>query len=84
MDERLVAIRAQVEASGTPSASLLALTGIVTEADRNDDSDTLKQSLGLLRRVAPSTGGDLRAEVERLIRVCEQKLRGQRPIWWDE
>lgn len=83
MDERLSAVRGELEASRLSSSSLVLVSQVVADAERCSDPVTLEQSLYLVRAIAERADGALRVEAERLVAACEPRHDG-RPLWWDE
>jgi predicted RNA-binding Zn-ribbon protein involved in translation (DUF1610 family) len=78
VDERLSAVRQEVEAGTVSPQSLVTLFNAASDADHAGDIKTLEQTLDLARAIAVTAGESLRAEAERLARICEQSLASVR------
>lgn len=78
MDERLRAVRQEVEAGSVSPHSLVLVFNVASDAENAGDIATLEQSLGLARAIAEVGGEGLQAEAERLATICEQSLTSVR------
>ncbi len=78
MDERLSAVREELEAGSVSPHSLVLLFNSASEADHAGDLTTLEQTLDLARAITEAAGETLRAETERLATICEQSLASVR------
>ncbi len=78
MDERLSAVREELEAGSVSPHSLVLLFNSASEAEHAGDLATLEQTLDLARAIAEAAGETLRAEAERLAAICEQTLASVR------
>ena len=78
MDERLSAIRSELEAGTISPHSLVLLFNTSSEAERAGDLTTLQATLELTRAIAAATEGTLEAEADRLAHICEQSLANVR------
>ena len=78
MDERLVAVRAELEAGSVSPQSLVLLFNAASDADHAADVPALEETLELARALAALADETLRPEAERLVRICEQSLAGVR------
>ena len=78
MDERLAAVRQEIEAGNVSPHSLVLLFNAASDADHAGDIATLEQTLGLARAIAEMAGESLQAEAERLATICEQSLTSVR------
>jgi ribosomal protein L40E len=72
MDERLVAVRQEIEAGSVSPHSLVFLFNAASDAEHAGDIATLEQTLGLARAIAEAAGESLQAEAERLATICAQ------------
>jgi len=78
MDERLSAVREELEAGSVSPHSLVLLFNSASEAEHAGDIATLEQTLDLARAIAEAAGETLKAEAERLAAICEQNLANVR------
>lgn len=78
VDERLSAVRQELEAGTVSPQSLVLLFNASSDADHAGDIETLEQTLDLARTIAVTAGESLRAEAERLTTICEQSLASVR------
>jgi ribosomal protein L40E len=78
MDERLVAVRQEIEAGSVSPHSLVFLFNAASDAEHAGDIATLEQTLGLARAIAEAAGESLQAEAERLATICAQSLTSVR------
>lgn len=79
MDERLLAVRAEIDAGSVSPHSLVLLFNTASDADHAGDIATLEQTLDLARAIAGMSGESLQAEAERLAAICEQSLTNAAP-----
>jgi hypothetical protein len=78
MDERLEAVREEIEAGGVSPHSLVVLFNAASDAEHAGDLETLEETLELARAIAERAGESLQAEATRLATICEQSLAGVR------
>jgi len=78
MDQRLAAVRDEVEAGSVTPYSLVLLFNVASDAEHDGDLGTLEQTLHLARRVVATAAEGLRVEAERLAAICEQRLADMR------
>ena len=78
MDDRLGAVREEVESGSVSPQSLVLLFNVASDAEHAGDVATLERTLDLARAIAAMAGENLRAEAERLAGICEQSLASVR------
>jgi hypothetical protein len=78
MDERLTAVRQEIEAGTVSPHSLVLLFNAASDAEHAGDVATLEQTLELARAIAEVAGESLQAEALRLATICEQSLASVR------
>ena len=78
MDERLSAVRQEIEAGSVSPHSLVLLFSAASDAEHAGDIATLEQTLDLARAIAEMAEESLQAETERLATICEQSLSAVR------
>ena len=78
MDDRLAAVREEVESGSVSPQSLVLLFNVASDAEHAGDVATLERTLDLARAIAEMAGENLRAEAERLAGICEQSLASVR------
>jgi hypothetical protein len=74
MSEYLGTVREQVEAGTVSGQTLVLLFRAAEEAEHQRDVDELSQILELAQQIAVIASDALRAEAERLIGLCEERL----------
>jgi hypothetical protein len=74
MDERLTAVRAEIDAGEVSPHSLVVLFNAASDAEHAGDVATLEETLELARAIAEQAGESLQAEATRLATICEQSL----------
>jgi hypothetical protein len=75
MSEYLHAVREQVDARVVSAHALVLLFRAAEEAEQGRDVDELEETLDLAKRVARLADDTLQGEAERLIALCEERLR---------
>src|SRR5262249_50170361 len=78
MDERLAAVRDEVESGSISPQALVLLFNAASDAEHAGDVVALEQTLNLARTIAGMAGENLRAEAERLAVICQQSLASVR------
>jgi DNA-directed RNA polymerase subunit RPC12/RpoP len=78
MDERVSAVRREIEAGSVSPHALVLLFNASSDAQHAGDIATLEQTLELARAIAGTAEEHLQAEAERLATICEQSLAGVR------
>jgi hypothetical protein len=78
MNERLAAVREEVEAGNVSPQSLVTLFNVASDAQHAGDLAVLEQTLVLARAIAHGDAENLRGEAERLATICEQSLASVR------
>jgi predicted RNA-binding Zn-ribbon protein involved in translation (DUF1610 family) len=74
MDERLVAVREEIDGGGVSPRSLVLLFNTASDAGNAGDVETLEQTLELARAVAGREDASFRGDAERLVAICEQTM----------
>jgi len=78
MDERVAAVRQEIEGGSVSPQALVLLFNAASDAEHAEDIATLQQTLDLARLIAEMAGENLQAEAERLAGICEQSLASVR------
>jgi hypothetical protein len=78
MDERLTAVREEIEAGSVSPHSLVLLFNAASDAEHVGDIATLEQTLVLAQATAERAAESLQAEATRLAGICEQSLASVR------
>jgi DNA-directed RNA polymerase subunit RPC12/RpoP len=78
MDERVAAVRQEIEGGNVSPQALVLLFNAASDAEHAGDITALQQTLDLARVVAEMAGENLQAEAERLAVICEQSVASVR------
>ena len=78
MDERVAAVRQEIESGNVSPQALVLLFNAASDAEHVGDVPTLEQTLNLARAIAEMAAESLQAEAERLAVICEQSLANVR------
>lgn len=73
MDERLSAVREEIDSGRVSPRSLVLLFNAASDAGHDGDLAALEETLALARAVA-GAGSSFRADAERLVAICEDAM----------
>jgi hypothetical protein len=75
MDEYFDAVREELAGGAVSAQALVLLFNALWEAEQRQDAAGLEEALGLARDAAAAAGPELREEADRLVSLCEDRLR---------